>query len=160
MVVLKPLHHTLSDIIKHENEKDLDSLKDGVFFMEQLAVITPLAILHTLGNLFTNVSLGSNFGVQWLLMRQINLVMLFANDLAVTITCSHPRHPLRTQCSDAHSGGEKNALPSYDKFNELIDKINRILVALKVFQWLTIQINGWCVGSEMFMECGDLSTEQ
>ena len=29
-----------------------------------------------------------------------------------------------TQFSDAHSGGEKNALPSYDTFDELIDMID------------------------------------
>ncbi|KAJ8427507.1 hypothetical protein Cgig2_017248 [Carnegiea gigantea] len=66
----------------------------------------------------------SDFRVQWLLMRQVNLIMSFAHDLAVTVTCPHPRRPLLTQCSDAHFGGEKNALPSYEKFDELIDKID------------------------------------
>lgn len=34
----------------------MDSQQD--FFFEQLAAILPLAVVHTLGNLFTNMSLG------------------------------------------------------------------------------------------------------
>jgi len=62
--------------------------------------------------------------VQWLLMQQINLVMLSAHDLVVTVTCPHPRNSLLTRRSNAHSGGRKNALSSYDKFYEVIDKID------------------------------------
>lgn len=97
-------------------------------------------------------------------------------------------HPMLKQFSDAHSGGEKNALPSDDKIDELIDKIDvregvkakfflnllalceragekllvfsQYLLPLKFLERLSVQINGWSVGREVFMISGDSSTEQ
>ena len=100
----------------------------------------------------------------------VNLDMLPGHDLAVTVIYPHPRHPLLTQFSDAHSRGKRNAMPSYDKFDKLIDKIDveeevkakffhnllawcqrdgekllvfsQYLMLLKFLQWPTVQING------------------
>ncbi|KAJ8437787.1 hypothetical protein Cgig2_013706 [Carnegiea gigantea] len=79
--------------------------------------------------------------------------MLSALELAMTVTCPHPKHPLLTQCSDAHSRGEKNTLPSYDKFDELIDKID-------VGEGVEAKFFHNLLACEMFMEYNDSSTEQ
>lgn len=92
------------------------------------------------------------------------------------------------QFSDAHSGGEKVALPSDNKIDELIEKIDvregvkakffinllalcesagekllvfsQYLLPLKFLERLAVQMKGWSVGKEIFMISGDSSTEQ
>lgn len=97
-------------------------------------------------------------------------------------------HPKLKQFSDAHSGGEKVALPSDNKIDELIEKIDvregvkakffinllalcesagekllvfsQYLLPLKFLERLAVQMKGWSVGKEIFMISGDSSTEQ